>query len=563
MCSDVFILYRVLLSYLLNLVSHSYQFIMSSSSGGDSRSGQRPNITKMKTNLNVGHNSDPDWNTQTSKKNRKSNHKPSSPISPSLQQIILNPPSLISSEPAFNYNNVLSPSDNVPMDSLTDHNTNDICPTTIDVGSSSLSDNQPSPSDIITTTDNQHNYNDIINPNLRLFSPDYTGPVIILAECIDLGKNLGNWHPLKAAKFFSSNFSGITCIKPASAKKVKITFDSVVNGNICLNSNILSKHGFTAIIPSTLIYSYGIIKIDNSFSEEDFRDGLLTSIPVEAFKRISVKKDGVTIQTRIVELKFLAPKIPSHISIYNMLFNVLPSIRSPVQCNRCLRFGHTQKFCRSNPRCSHCGNDNHSIDVCPLSQATDPKCLFCNLSHLATDRSCKEWSFQSEIKKIMATENISYREALDFKKNNFQTTAFKYSEIVNRQSSPSADPTVPTSYTHEDFPNLTSNHHFFNSGKKKKPKIIPSTYQKHFSLPHDSPLSLPNGSYLNTYSQNSHPPSNNSNDFSWVHPLSLKLSESLINSPALLSPFTPSTLQNLIESSLHSLLSIPKFNSSN
>jgi hypothetical protein len=88
----------------------------------------------------------------------------------------------------------------------------------------------------------------------------------------------------------------------------------------------LSNNGFTAIIPSTLIYSFGIIKINNSFSEEDFGDGLQSLVPVEAFKHISVKKDDTIIQTRIVELKFAAPKIHSHISIYNMLFDVQPSI---------------------------------------------------------------------------------------------------------------------------------------------------------------------------------------------------------------------------------------------
>lgn len=47
----------------------------------------------------------------------------------------------------------------------------------------------------------------------------------------------------------------------------------------------------------------------------------------------------------------------------------------------------------------------------------------------------------------MATENLSYREALDFKKNNYHTSAFKYSEIVNRQSPPAENTSVPTSLT--------------------------------------------------------------------------------------------------------------------
>lgn len=120
-------------------------------------------------------------------KNHKSNYKPFSPISPISQQIISNPS-------ALNYNNALSPSVNFPMDLLTDSNTNDVCPITFDVGSSPLGDNQPSITDLIIATDNQRNYNDVNNSLLRLFSSNYTGPVIILTRCsrIDLEKNLGN-----------------------------------------------------------------------------------------------------------------------------------------------------------------------------------------------------------------------------------------------------------------------------------------------------------------------------------------------------------------------------------
>jgi len=39
---------------------------------------------------------------------------------------------------------------------------------------------------------------------------------------------------------------------------------------------------------------------------------------------------------------------------------------------------------------------------------TDPNCLYCKLLHLSTDRDCREWITQMDIKKIMATENISY-----------------------------------------------------------------------------------------------------------------------------------------------------------
>ena len=67
----------------------------------------------------------------------------------------------------------------------------------------------------------------------------------------------------------------------------------------------------------------------------------------------------------------------------------------------------------------------------------------------------------------MATENLSYRKDLEFKKNNYHNTASKYSEIVNRQSILAETSSVPTFLTNADFPNLNPSHHFFNSGEKK------------------------------------------------------------------------------------------------
>lgn len=149
---------------------------------------------------------------------------------------------------------------------------------------------------------------------------------------------------------------------------------------------------------AVMLYSYGVIKIDTDISECDFREGVRSPFPIESFRRITINKDGINTITRIVELKFASPKLPESISVFNMLFEVNPSVQSPVQCNRCLRFGYTQKFCRSEARCSHCGGSKHSIVDCPTVQATEPSCLHCKLPHVATDRSCQEWLAQKEIK---------------------------------------------------------------------------------------------------------------------------------------------------------------------
>ena len=158
----------------------------------------------------------------------------------------------------------------------------------------------------------------------------------------------------------------------------------------------------------------------------------------------------------------------------------------------------------------------------------------------------------------MATENISYKEAVVFKKNKHYTSAFKYSDIINNQPPISESMALDTPRHIEHFPTLYDSHHFFNNNKKKY-NSNPShgNLIKKITLPAESSQTSPNGSYLNNYTCQTKPPGVKVNDFSWINTLSLKLSESLINTPSLSSPFSPSYLQNLIESSLTSLLAIP------
>jgi len=81
-----------------------------------------------------------------------------------------------------------------------------------------------------------------------------------------------------------------------------------VSANNFLTSPLLTNIGFTAYIPSTLIYSFGIMRGDSSLTEEDFWDGFNNTVRAIAFKRISIKKDNVLIPTRVIEIKSYPPK---------------------------------------------------------------------------------------------------------------------------------------------------------------------------------------------------------------------------------------------------------------
>ncbi|KAL4143953.1 hypothetical protein QTP88_006201 [Uroleucon formosanum] len=136
--------------------------------------------------------------------------------------------------------------------------------------------------------------------HLKHFEENFTGTPVIIIELINANNTNGSWHPLKPwAKLLCNNFFGINSIKPNGFRKINVAFDSTFHANKCLESPLLSEHNLSAYIPSTLILSHGIIKLDTSLREEDFWEGLKCDVPVIAFKRISVNRDGTLTPTRI------------------------------------------------------------------------------------------------------------------------------------------------------------------------------------------------------------------------------------------------------------------------
>jgi len=381
-------------------------------------------------------------------------------------------------------------------------------------------------------------------PNLpECFPLLYSGPLHVLVSASS-EYHLGNFHPVKLGKIFSKLFVGIQSINSIGAKRVKITFDSVINANACLTSTSLAEHGYTASIPHTLLYCIGVIRLDKSISEEDFWEGHECSAKVISFRRINIKNnENSLIASNLVELKFFSPTLPQKLSIYKVLFDIAPSIRSPVQCSRCLRFGHTAKFCRSKERCSHCGCFDHNESTCGVKTTSPPSCIFCKLGHPSTDRSCSEWLIQKDIKKIMATNNVPFSEASSIKRTGLINKAFTFSDVIKNNNSINTKAVTPS----PDFPPL--NQHTNLNWKKTNNR---NKHKNHVSSPHFPSLPnnygksvSPNGCLLNYIEQNRNP---NSDCPNWVSSLSQFLSESLSRDPNLIS--SPSTLQSLIESSL-------------
>ena len=81
--------------------------------------------------------------------------------------------------------------------------------------------------------------------------------------------------------------------------------------------------------------------------------------------------------------------------IYNInrLMNSIVKFEPPlvkkeiVQCKRCQRYGHTQKYCNHNFRCVKCAG-SHPTDQCTKSPETPAKCIHCQGEHNANYQGC-------------------------------------------------------------------------------------------------------------------------------------------------------------------------------
>ena len=65
------------------------------------------------------------------------------------------------------------------------------------------------------------------------------------------------------------------------------------------------------------------------------------------------------------------------------------SPKGPLQCKRCQRFGHTQRYCGYAPRCVACGG-THLTCGCPIPRE-QPQCCGCECNHTTYYRVCVKW----------------------------------------------------------------------------------------------------------------------------------------------------------------------------
>jgi hypothetical protein len=172
--------------------------------------------------------------------------------------------------------------------------------------------------------------------------------------------------------------------------------------------------------------------IDLDISEDDFVDQL-GSIGCVSAKRFQKKINGLLTPTRTVLLQF-DKSPPDRISIFGLFFKTRQYIPLPIQCQNCLKLGHTKNHCTNTMRCPHCGGQ-HSYVNCPVQkEAVGLKCVNCGDCHSSKFRGCPKYNKVATAIRYSKENNVSYKDAL-LKTTNANSSAINSTEGVNKHQS--------------------------------------------------------------------------------------------------------------------------------
>ncbi|XP_037529321.1 uncharacterized protein LOC119406663 [Rhipicephalus sanguineus] len=113
-----------------------------------------------------------------------------------------------------------------------------------------------------------------------------------------------------------------------------------------------------------------IFGVDTALGEEEIRENISSNLPVT-----SCSRSGHNIIVR-----FEGSKPPTEVALYKQRRTVKPRRPRPVECGRCLRYGHVEAACTFDQRCLRCGGAHEPAEC----TAATPKCIFCGDKHPAT-----------------------------------------------------------------------------------------------------------------------------------------------------------------------------------
>lgn len=214
-------------------------------------------------------------------------------------------------------------------------------------------------------------------------------------------------------RLLSSSFrKDIIEIKKSGHSRVSVHFKNYDTANNLINNPILKLKKLTAFIPISRTYRNGIIRgVPLELSEEEIKEGIQSPYTITSIRRLNRRSSSEDYPpkyspSKTILISFKEQSLPKYIFFYMVRHEVSPFVTKTTLCFSCLRYGHHMSQCKGYPRCSHCGDKDHSKDICCPSKDLPPRCVNCKGQHKSTDKSCPEYNTQIKIRELAAYRNI-------------------------------------------------------------------------------------------------------------------------------------------------------------
>ena len=158
-------------------------------------------------------------------------------------------------------------------------------------------------------------------------------------------------------------------------------------------------------------------------SQKQWAKGVVTRVPLELSIEEIKEETGAIWAHRITKrgsegfmptmavIIAYENELPKSVNIGFERHRVSVYIPNPVRCGKCQRYGHKANHCRAEkPRCPRCAQA-HQYGSCTVP-AEQLRCANCGETHSSAYKGCKKYKEVSSALKLVATEKMSYRDAL-------------------------------------------------------------------------------------------------------------------------------------------------------
>jgi hypothetical protein len=164
-------------------------------------------------------------------------------------------------------------------------------------------------------------------------------------------------------------------------------------------------------------------------------------------------------ETGLYFITFDLKETPTQLKIGYEIVEVREFIPDPIRCFKCLKFGHTQRFCKSEEKkCANCSNPEHVNREMKEKCQNPPKCSGCGDSHHSFSKNCDIYRMEKEIIAIKTKMKLPYPIARQMfmtqnplsKRTFAKVTAELETDAANSTKNPSVQKAKYSQYTEYD-----------------------------------------------------------------------------------------------------------------